>query len=121
MDDASASCSSSDYDTDSSDVGDEDYVSIFGSLFRMPNRFSKRPAQDPDPSTIEVKKPNLSAMPKSKRGTLKNLIKVPNQPTLDNFYKKKSNSSKVKTTVSTMKLNQRDTLKQPSVHSFLTK
>lgn len=70
---------------------------FFGSIFNMPFRFLKRCAdEDPDPKTIKVRKPDLSAMPKSKRGMLKNLIKVPDQPTLDSFYKKKMSSGSAK-------------------------
>ncbi|KAJ1529340.1 hypothetical protein ONE63_006128 [Megalurothrips usitatus] len=108
---------------DSGGSSDESVLGIFGAIFSAPYRFLKRRSEDPDPSTIKVRKPDLGAQPKSKMGILKNLIKVPDQPTLDAFYKKKRSvvSGKAPPTLestSNSSQSKKSTLKQPSVQSF---
>lgn len=106
---------------DSDSSGSEDtFIGIIGSIFGSPFQILKRPAQDPDPSTIKVRKPNFSAVPKSKRGTLRNLIQVPDQPTLDAFYKKKRLSARKEPQGATSSSKKRENLRQTSVQSFFS-
>lgn len=95
----------------------------FGAVLGMPLRFLKRHAEGPDESLEEVQRPDLDKLPVSKRGKLKNLIRIPDQPTLDAFYKKKKASaahSTVKLSIVKPLLSQSvgGSLKQQSVKLF---
>ena len=78
--------------------------------------------KDPDPATIKVRKPNLNAVSKSKRGSLKNVIKMADQLSLDLFYQKKKlppSNDKLERKSSLNEIGQqKEKMKQKTMKSF---
>lgn len=117
--------SDSDNDNTTSDTSsnDDGIFGNFASIFDMPLRFFKRKADESsDPHSIKIRKPDFNAVSSSKGKTLKNLISVPDQPTLDAFYQKKKFSSKgnFSKTPSSNTGNKKN-LNQPLLKSFFKK